>query len=141
MIVFCFNKKEKIVNDIFNLIEEIRSDSQYTKGNISPTDTLVTKILLGTLGCTPAYDRFFKKGLKAFSEIEKTKRLHYSDFTKGKYSSRRNKFRANYIEMVSFCQEHKSEFEKISSYISKDGLTYPLMKLLDMYFFKTGEIS
>ena len=26
-----------------------------------PTDTLLTKILLGTVGCVPAYDRYFKK--------------------------------------------------------------------------------
>lgn len=27
------------------------------------SDTLVTKILLGTLGCAPAYDRYFRQAL------------------------------------------------------------------------------
>ena len=29
-----------------------------------PTDTLVTKVLLGTFGCLPACDRFFIAGFK-----------------------------------------------------------------------------
>ena len=29
----------------------------------TPTDTLLTKILLGTVGCVPAYDRYFKHAL------------------------------------------------------------------------------
>ena len=28
------------------------------------SDTLITKILLGTLGCVPAYDRFYKESVK-----------------------------------------------------------------------------
>ncbi len=32
--------------------------------NVSPTDTLISKILLGTLGCIPAYDQYFIVGLK-----------------------------------------------------------------------------
>src|SRR5688572_2822634 len=41
----------------------------FTKGadktkSISPTDTLLSKIMLGTLGCVPAYDRYFIDGLK-----------------------------------------------------------------------------
>ena len=33
-------------------------------GGKSATDTLITKIILGTLGCVPAYDRYFIDGLK-----------------------------------------------------------------------------
>ena len=28
------------------------------------SDTLITKILMGTLGCVPAYDRYFIAGIK-----------------------------------------------------------------------------
>ena len=31
---------------------------------VNATDTLVTKILLGTLGCIPAYDRYFIDGMR-----------------------------------------------------------------------------
>lgn len=46
----------------------------YTAKSISATDTLVTKVLLGTTACVPAYDRYFRAGAKllnipqAFSE-------------------------------------------------------------------------
>lgn len=33
------------------------------KNNLS--ETLITKILMGTLGCVPAYDRYFVAGLKS----------------------------------------------------------------------------
>lgn len=53
--------------------------------HVSPTDTLVTKVLLGTLGCIPAYDTFFINGVTCWS-----------------------------------------------------GITYPVMKLADMYFWSLG---
>ena len=37
-----------------------------------PSDTLITKILLGTLGCIPAYDRFFIFGLSTHKITPKT---------------------------------------------------------------------
>lgn len=45
------------------------SSIYFTKGAdkpkpISPTDTLLSKIMLGILGCVPAYDRYFIEGLK-----------------------------------------------------------------------------
>ena len=53
---------------LWPLIEKIRQGSLYPSA-VTVTDTLVTKILMGTLGCTPAYDRFLKAGLeeKGFS--------------------------------------------------------------------------
>lgn len=33
------------------------------KNNLS--DTLITKILMGTLGCVPAYDRYFVSGIRS----------------------------------------------------------------------------
>ena len=38
------------------------SEKFSTKNNLS--ETLITKILMGTLGCVPAYDRYFVKGNK-----------------------------------------------------------------------------
>lgn len=39
--------------------------SYYDRQHISPTDTLITKIILGTMGCIPAYDRYLRTGLSA----------------------------------------------------------------------------
>jgi len=38
---------------------------------VNVTDTLATKIMLGTMGCIPAYDRYFIAGLRTmnFSHI------------------------------------------------------------------------
>jgi len=36
----------------------------YLHFGVTPTDTLITKILMGTLGCAPAFDRYFKDGVK-----------------------------------------------------------------------------
>jgi hypothetical protein len=52
------------------------ADALLHRGAANVSDTLATKILLGTLGCTPAYDRFFIAGLKKyglkFSYLNKT---------------------------------------------------------------------
>ena len=42
------------------LVDEVRASYE---GN-SPSDTLISKILLGTMGCTPASDTYFDKALK-----------------------------------------------------------------------------
>jgi hypothetical protein len=97
---------------IFELSKELRSC--YQKNNI--TDTLLTKILLGTLGCVPAYDRFFKAGLKA-KGIEP-----YSRFSEKSFQ-----------EVLKFYQNNKDNFDAV-----KKTIDYPAMKLLDMYFFKIG---
>ena len=58
-------------NDIINRIIELAKTVKTIYSNNgeetnNATDTLVTKILLGTLGCTPAYDRYFKESLKEY---------------------------------------------------------------------------
>ena len=42
-------------------------ETNHEEKNIS--DTLLTKILLGTLGITPAYDRYFKNGLTLYNMV------------------------------------------------------------------------
>ena len=34
-------------------------------GSAQPTDTLITKVILGTFGCLPACDRYFRDGFKS----------------------------------------------------------------------------
>ena len=64
-------KRENIaaILEVKNQLAEHYSSIYFTKGAdkpkpISPTDTLLSKIMLGTLGCVPAYDRYFIDGLK-----------------------------------------------------------------------------
>ena len=81
------------------------------------SDTLITKILLGTLGCVPAYDRFFLKGLDLCEIKPKT------------FNQKSVK------ELFDFYNkpENKDQIDKIS-----EKTNYPIMKILDMYFFKLG---
>lgn len=109
---------------LFELINKIKvsyegiGDSEKKKARV--TDTLVTKILLGTLGCVPAYDRFFIAGLKS-------QNLPYSYLNP-----------TNFKEMIDFCSRHSEEFEVAQKIISTSR-EYPFMKLVDMYFWRLGE--
>ena len=82
--------------------------------DISPT--LATKILLGTIGCIPAYDRYFIAGLDE-EKIQK------------KFNSNKS-----FIQMIDFYLENKEELDSLK----KKFKGYPLMKILDMYFWIAG---
>jgi hypothetical protein len=85
------------------------------------TDTLITKILLGTMGCVPAYDNYFLKGLR----------------TKG--ISPHNGFnKRSFMEVMNFCKVNLTEFQKVKIPIAHSEYYYPLMKIVDMYFWTVG---
>ncbi len=98
---------------LWPLIKTIRS-GLYPE-SINVTDTLVTKILMGTLGCTPAYDRYFKAGLTK-CEL--------------KPSFRRETFRA----LLQHCQKHRQGF--VDAQIANPE--YPIMRIIDIYFHSVG---
>lgn len=81
------------------------------------TDTLVSKILLGVLGNTPAYDRLFVDGLK----------LHG-------INSRLN--RTSLSKIIKF---YNLNIETFSA--SHFSTQYTPMKLLDMYFWQVGLLA
>ena len=88
---------------------------------ISPTDTLLSKVLLGTLGCMPAYDRYFILGLKEM-KIKHTI-LNVNSLN----------------ELFDFVDINKKEIENAQKLIStKTDNHYPIMKILDMYFWQIG---
>ena len=109
-----FDLIEWIQNWYPNKIETINGISK----RINVTDTLVTKILLGTLGCVPAYDKYFKDGLKKQSINPKLSMK-------------------NYLKLITFYQNNKNEFNSILIGINNE-LKYPVMKLIDMYFWQIG---
>lgn len=101
----------------------------YAELQISPTDTLVTKVLLGTFGCIPAYDTFFVAGVTYWN-----KEL-LGEF-KPKFPARFGV--SSYRGLIEFYQEHKSDFREAQDIIAKHGVTYPIMRLADMYFWMLG---
>ena len=119
---------DKELNDILSLSSWIKN---WYKNNINSingklkkvnvTDTLVTKILLGTLGCIPAYDRYFIDGMRASG-------IKYSKLSL-----------SNFRNIVAFYKTHIQEFNEANNIIlEKSNIEYPPMKLLDMYFWEIG---
>ena len=86
--------------------------------SVSPV--LVTKILMGTLGCVPAYDRFFQDGVATYKV---TTREYSLD---------------SVLRLVDFYEEHNDRLEDARRGMQCEDLTYPQMKLLDMGFWQVG---
>lgn len=109
---------EEYVDLILQAAGAVRS-SYEPFGNAS--DTLVTKVLLGTLACLPACDRFFIDGLKRTG--------HQYSYVNAPFVKR----------MVGFCTKFAGELRQEQSRIALvSGADYPLMKLADMYFWQIG---
>jgi len=86
------------------------------------TDTLVTKILLGTMGCVPAYDRYFTEGCKQWNVKP------ISNFNE-----------QSLLSLIRFYQTNCKMFSQINKQIDRRSIIpYPSMKLLDMFFWSVG---
>ena len=86
------------------------------------SDTLLTKIVLGTIGCFPAWDTFFHEGFKQASSFSPPSRLT-------------NAFIG---DVLKFSLSHIADFQTEQKRIEQQGMRYPLMKLADMYFHPIG---
>jgi len=112
--------------EILSLREKIREKLAYIDEKTGKerwaTDTLVTKIILGTLGIVPAYDYYFIEGLRK-SDLKIT-----SSF--GQQSLQ---------EIQQFVKNHETDLKSIQQDIQqKGGILYPFMKLIDMCFWQIG---
>ena len=85
----------------------------------TPTETLLTKILLGTLCCVPAYDTYFKKALKLTGVATQA-------FSK-----------KSLIKLGEFYSDHVTEFQELQAHCS-GRVPYPSAKIVDMSFFEYG---
>ncbi len=98
-----------------------------TKQDIS--DILVTKILLGTLGCVPAYDEMLKRAIK-FGKEECNENKFIQRFGKRSFEA-----------LIDFyARENTKLEEKRKTLALKDfpEIEYPQMKLLDMGLWQLG---
>lgn len=110
--------KNELANH-YNSIYFIRRQGELKP--ISATDTLLSKIMLGTLGCIPAYDRYFIDGLKEMN-------MDHTGFNE-----------ASLKELFRFIDDKKKEIDEVQKLIKiKTNRHYPLMKILDMYFWQIG---
>lgn len=86
--------------------------------SVSPV--LITKILMGTLGCVPAYDRFFQDGVATYK------------VTTQEYSLE------SVRKLAKFYEAYNDRLEEARRGMQTDDLIYPQMKLLDMGFWQIG---
>ena len=105
------------ITDYFDPIREKVAGREVTTP-VSPV--LITKILMGTLGCVPAYDRFFQDGVATYK------------VTTQEYS------RNSLLKLVDFYEKHNDRLEEARRGMWTDDLIYPQMKVLDMGFWQIG---
>ena len=111
---------KKVCEEIAAYFHPIREEIAGREVTTPVSPVLITKILMGTLGCMPAYDRFFKDGVATYKVTTQEYSLE---------SVRR---------LVDFYEEHNDRLEEVRRGFVGDGLTYPQMKLLDMGFWQIG---
>jgi hypothetical protein len=75
---------------------------------------------MGTLGCVPAYDRYFISGVRN------------KDVSSGTYSPR------SILKLAKFYEDNREQFESVRKEMKVNDLTYPQMKILDMGFWQIG---
>ena len=111
----------ELKNELANYYKQIPFVRGINGGTISDTDTLLSKVLLGTTACVPAFDRYFIAGLK---ENE----MRASKFNESSLNQLFDFIELNKNEIIQ-CQLEIQE--KINSH-------YPRMKILDIYFWQIG---
>lgn len=98
------------------------------------SDTLTTKILMGTFGCVPAFDRFLKSGIKTYQdnhEGRKTKIGKYK-LTQSIEKDQKHEATESFKALATFALEHSEELK------IKSDFYYPPMECVDMYFWEIG---
>ena len=111
---------EKLNKYIAEHFRPIRNEVAGREVASSVSPVLITKILMGTLGCVPAYDRFFQDGVATYK------------VTTQEYSPK------SVLKLVDFYEKHNDRLEEARRGMRTDDLIYPQMKLLDMGFWQIG---
>lgn len=125
-----FNRDEGIywlVKNSYDLYEEKAGESDEASA------TLVTKILLGTFGCIPAFDRYLKSGIKQYIKMTGEVGLYHERY---KLSQNIENYTGSATEafkaLAALAVQHASEFAVDCDF------HYPPMKCVDMYFWQIG---
>jgi len=100
--------------------EPIRNEVAGREVTTPVSPVLITKILMGTLGCVPAYDRFFQDGVATYK------------VTTQEYSLE------SVRKLAKFYEAHNDRLEEARRGMRTEDLVYPQMKLLDMGFWQIG---
>lgn len=113
-------KLKDLVSRIKEVYNEIRLSVKESIPKNELSDTLVTKVLMGTLGCVPAYDRYFISGVRNKKAAS------------GNFNIR------SILELVGFYNKYYDDFEQARKQMMVCGMEYPQMKILDSCFWQVG---
>ena len=109
-----------VYDNIANYFRPMRDEAAEREVASPVSPILITKILMGTLGCVPAYDRFFQDGVATYK------------VTTREYSLE------SVLRLVDFYEAHNDRLKEAWRGMRSDDLIYPQMKLLDMGFWQIG---
>ena len=112
-----FNKICKFLNEYYNKIREDVTGKKFKNGISS---TLITKILMGTLGCVPAYDRYFITGIKE------------QNVAIGNFNIN------SIMQIIDFYEQNHEQLEDVRKNMKVGNMLYPQMKIIDMGFWQLG---
>lgn len=117
-------ENQRLLENINAFLDEyysnIRDEVKNIKVRNQLSSTLITKILMGTLGCVPAYDRYFISGIKK------------QKVASGNYNMK------SIGQLVDFYESNIVELENIRKDMKVNGMAYAQMKILDMAFWQIG---
>jgi len=110
---------------VFNLSDKLKEIYIEKRRNLDDyediSQILVTKILMGVLGCVPAYDRFFVDTIKTY-------KIASSNYGK-----------KSLYDLALFYNNNREQLEPFrQKVVSSRNVMYPEMKILDMSFWYIG---
>lgn len=114
----------KFLNDYYNKIREDVTGKEFKNGISS---TLITKILMGTLGCVPAYDRYFIEGIKKYNEENEEHNMIIRSFSI-----------KSIMQIIDFYDKYREQLEDVRKSMIVEDMLYPQMKIIDMGFWQLG---
>ena len=117
-----------LAGTIMGLVEAVEAEYKMSMGKTQQkkTDTLVTKVLLGTVGCLPARDSYFERGFKLQFNAQE---VMYGSLNR------------HFVDTIlKFCIVNRRKLRNLQE-VFRDlrGHSYPVMKLVDMYFWQKGK--
>lgn len=119
-------QNQQNLNILMDLVDKMKTIYRTKRMSVKESDSdisdiLITKVLLGTMGCVPAYDRYFKKGVSNYKIASQMFGMH------------------SILKLLEYYKDNESELEQARNSISKTRqIEYPQMKILDMAFWQLG---
>lgn len=109
----------ELITNMKKIYYNIRQDVKDKEIKNTISDTLITKVLMGTMGCLPAYDRYFITGIKNNNIVGTLSKKSIKD-------------------LIDFYNKNYEILEKKRKELKTSNIEYPQMKIIDMYFWQLG---